>query len=95
MDSSAVVWRSLRHQCLYINSLDSVAALQRLVAFYVRQHNEVLPHTAFRGQTPDEVYWRTAPDVCEQLAAARYEARSKRIQENRDLACEDCRMKTG
>jgi len=30
-----------------------------LVEFYVREHNQVLPHSAFRGQTPDEMYFRT------------------------------------
>ncbi len=28
-----------------------------LVAFYVDEHNRVLPHSAFRGQTPDEMYY--------------------------------------
>jgi hypothetical protein len=28
-----------------------------LVAFYVHEHNHVLPHSAFRGQTPDEMYF--------------------------------------
>lgn len=87
-------WRSLRHQWLYLNCLDSEAALKRLVAFYVEQHNEVLPHSAFRGQTPDEVYFGTAPNLFDELATARYEARGKRIQANRDLACRDCWVKT-
>ena len=29
--------------------------VRRLVAFYVNEHNGVLPHSAFRGQTPDEM----------------------------------------
>ena len=86
-------WRSLRHQWLYINTLDSEAALNRLVAFYVEQHNGVLPHSAFRGQTPDEVYFGTAPNLFDELATARYKARHKRIQANRDLACKDCSVK--
>ena len=36
------------------SSLDSVTTVRRLVEFYVQQHNRVLPHSAFRGQTPDE-----------------------------------------
>jgi putative transposase len=44
-------WRSLKHQWLFLHSLDSVATIRRLVAFYVDEHNRVLPHSAFRGQT--------------------------------------------
>ena len=51
-------WRSLKHQWLFLHSLDSVATVRRLVAFYVHEHNHVLPHSAFRGQTPDEMYLR-------------------------------------
>jgi putative transposase len=53
-------WRSLKHQWLFLHSLDSVATIRRLVAFYVQEHNHVLPHSAFRGQTPDEMYFYEA-----------------------------------
>jgi hypothetical protein len=53
-------WRSLKHQWLFLNSLDSVTTVRRLVAFYVQDHNQVLPHSAFRGQTPDEMYFYEA-----------------------------------
>ena len=51
-------WRSLKHRWLFLHSLESVATIRRLVAFYVHEHNHVLPHSAFRGQTPDEMYLR-------------------------------------
>jgi transposase InsO family protein len=54
-------WRVLKHQWLFMNTLDSVAAVERLVGFYVTEHNEVLPHSAFRGQTPDESKRPTLP----------------------------------
>ena len=38
-----------------IHPLDSVTTVRRLVAFYVDQHNRVLPHSAFHGQTSDEI----------------------------------------
>jgi hypothetical protein len=37
--------------------LDSITTVRRLVAFYVDEHNRVLPHSAFCGQTPDEMYF--------------------------------------
>ena len=48
-------WRSLKHQWLFLNSLDNLNAVEKLVAFHVDEHNEVMPHSAFRGQTPDEM----------------------------------------
>jgi len=60
-------WRSLKHQWLFLHSLDSVTTVRRLVAYYVEQHNRVLPHSAFHGQTPDEIYFRagdTVPQTC-------------------------------
>jgi putative transposase len=50
-------WRSLKHQWLFLHSLDSVTTVRRFVEFYVQEHNRVLPHSAFRGQTPDEMYF--------------------------------------
>jgi transposase InsO family protein len=52
-------WRSLKHQWLFLHALDSMATVRRLVAFYVDEYNQVLPHSAFRGQTPDEMYFGT------------------------------------
>ncbi len=48
-------WRTIKHQWLYLNTLDTVSTLEKLVAFYVDEHNMRLPHSAFRGQTPDEI----------------------------------------
>jgi hypothetical protein len=36
-------WRSLKHQWLFLHSLDSVTTVRRLVEFYVHEHNRVLP----------------------------------------------------
>ena len=32
-------WRTLKHQWLYLNTLDTVASLRRLTSFYVTEHN--------------------------------------------------------
>ena len=39
-------WRSLKHQWLFLHSLDSVTTVRRLVEFYVHEHNRVLPHSS-------------------------------------------------
>ena len=83
-------WRSLRHQWLYLNSLDSLATVRRLVGWHVREHNEVLPHAAFDGQTPDEIYFGRGEGVPDQLARRCHEARQKRLERNREATCSRC-----
>ena len=83
-------WRSLKHEWLFMNSLDNVRALEKLVAFHVQQHNQVMPHSAFRGQTPDEVYFGTGACVTAELTAARAGSRRERVAANRALSCSIC-----
>jgi putative transposase len=83
-------WRSLKHSWLYLHSLDSLTALRWLVEFYVRGHNEVMPHAAFEGQTPDEIFFGIGDGVPKKLADARKAAREKRMKENRSSACGAC-----
>lgn len=79
-------WRSLKHQWLFLNSLDSMTKLRRLVAFYVEEHNSRLPHSAFEGQTPDEMYRGQGEEVLASLLKARAEARERRLAEDRERA---------
>ena len=83
-------WRSLKHEWLYLSQLDNVRALDKLVGFHIEQHNSVMPHSAFRGQTPDEVYFDTGARVADELAAARTRARRGRLAANRALSCSVC-----
>ena len=41
--------RVLKRQWLYLNTLDTVSTVRKLVAFYAEQHNSRLPHSAFMG----------------------------------------------
>jgi len=83
-------WRSLKHQWLFLHSLDSITTVRRLVAFYVDQHNRVLPHSAFQGQTPDEMYFGTGKAVPEDLLSRAAAARRTRVEANRPASCEIC-----
>ena len=83
-------WRSLKHSWLFLHSLDTVARVRSLVAFYVEQHNTTIPHSAFRGQTPDEMFFGKGDDVPDQLARARAAARRARLAENRAKSCAVC-----
>ena len=83
-------WRSLKHQWLFLHSLDSVTTVRRLVAFYVDEHNRVLPHSAFQGQTPDEMYFGTGDTVSADLRSRAAAARRTRAEANRLASCETC-----
>ena len=84
-------WQMLKHQWLYLNDLDSVETVRKLVAFYVDQHNSHVPHSAFKGwQTPDEMYFSKGAEVPEQLKAARLVARQARRDSNLALRCPAC-----
>ena len=83
-------WRSLKHQWLFLHALDSVTTVRRLVAFYVDEHNRVLPHSAFRGQTPDEMYFGTGDAVPADLTSRAVAARRARVEANRSASCETC-----
>lgn len=84
-------WRTLKHQWLFLNELGSVSALRRLINYYVEEYNARLPHSAFRGQTPDEMYFGTGTHVPTELEARRKEARTARMDANRERSCRVCR----
>jgi len=83
-------WRALKYQWLFLHSFDSVATVRRLVEFYVQEHSRVLPHSAFRGQTPDEMYFGTGDAVPADLATRAANARRARVKANRSAACGTC-----
>jgi transposase InsO family protein len=82
-------WRSAKYQWLFLNELRTVADVRRLVAFFVEQHNTV-PHSSFKGQTPDELYRGIGDGVVVELAEARAKARRERIAKNRASHCSSC-----
>ncbi len=83
-------WRSLKHSWIYLHNLDNFTALGRLIGFYVEAHNTVMPHSAFEGQTPDEMFFGTGDSVPSELAVARDSARNERIKGNRAAGCAVC-----
>ena len=68
----------------------TVAAVRRLVSFYVQQHNEAMPHSALNGRTSDEAYFGEAKDASVELATAREATQAKRLAEDRTVTCETC-----
>ena len=60
------------------------------MAFYIDQHNCVLPHAASDGQTPDEIYFATGEAVPRQLEEERARAKAARLETNRAATCSQC-----
>jgi hypothetical protein len=56
----------------------------------VEEHNGRLPHSAFWGQTPDEMYVGTGTHVPHELDTKRATARAARLEANRAASCEIC-----
>lgn len=83
-------WRGLKQHWCFLHRLDSIQTLRRLVTFYVEQHNAHVPHAAFEGQTPDEMYFGTGEHVPSLLEQARALARQARLAANRTIRCEAC-----
>lgn len=69
-----------------------MSRLEKLVAFYVDEHNTRLPHSAFRGQTPDEMYFGTGDHVPGELDGAKKDARNFRMEVNRATSCPMCNL---
>ncbi len=64
--------------------------LEQLIDFYVKEHNAEIPHNAFDGQTPDEIYLDQADRVTDSLTSARHQARRARLEANRGESCRAC-----
>jgi hypothetical protein len=84
-------WRIMKTNGLYLNKLDSFAAVEKQVNFYIDQYNRVIPHSAHSGQTPDEIYFKTGTEVPSELQAAAVKARVARRETNLTTKrCQSC-----
>jgi hypothetical protein len=79
---------------LFLNALDTIDRLRTLVAFLVEVHNTQMPHAAFAGHNPDEMYLGAAPNLVAELAAARAVAREQRLSANRSASWTRCAEST-
>ncbi|MBX2813748.1 MAG: transposase [Myxococcales bacterium] len=76
-------WKAMKHNWCFLHSIDRSTTLRKLVEFYVKEYNQVLPHSAFQGQTPDEMYFGTGEHIPDQLEEAADLAREARIKAHR------------
>ena len=80
----------LKHGWLYLNVLATIDDVRKQTALYVDQHNRVVPHSAFKGQTPDEMHFGKGSDIPNQLNDARTIAGRARLATNRAVSCSRC-----
>jgi len=83
-------WRQLKHAWLFLNTLDSAAAVRRLVAFYVREHNEKIPRAVLGARTLDEVYFSREENALERLSEQRKTAQKVRTWQIEQASCHRC-----
>lgn len=50
------LWRSVKYECLYVNSFETVAEVRAALAAYFDLHNNRKPHQALRYKTPSTVF---------------------------------------
>jgi hypothetical protein len=56
----------------------------------VPEHNQRMPHSASRGQAPDEMYFGQGATIRHELALKWREAQGLRLERNRNIACAEC-----
>jgi len=55
------LWRSLKYEEVYLHAYETVRDAQQGLDRYVHFYNQVRPHRALDGRTPDRVYWENRP----------------------------------
>ena len=52
------LWRSLKHECVYLNAFDSVRDAQAGIGVWMSYYNQERPHSSLGDLTPTEAYER-------------------------------------
>jgi len=50
-------WRSLKYEEVYLRAYESASEAKHFIGRYIKFYNELRPHSALDGRTPDEVYF--------------------------------------
>jgi transposase InsO family protein len=85
------LFRSLKHNYLYSQSIQDLKALTRHTNFWFSEHNDRIPHTAFNGETPLEKFTQSWNEEEEIRILVRHEdAKKLRIKNNQKIFCKMC-----
>lgn len=55
------LWRSLKYEEVSLHAYETVCEVHQGVAQSVTFYNQIRPHRALDGRTPDRVYWKDQP----------------------------------
>ena len=55
------LWKSIKYEEVYLHAYDSISAAKAGLQRYLNRYNQIRPHTALDGKTPDEVYFDNLP----------------------------------
>ena len=55
------LWRSLKYEEVYLHAYETIRHAQQGLEHYVQFYNQLRPHRALDGRTPDCVYWEQRP----------------------------------
>lgn len=86
------VFRSLKHNYLFHREINSITLLRKHSDFWFQEHNEIIPHCSFAGETPAERFkqkWSEKDEI--RIFIGQREAIKLRIAENQKLFCEMCK----
>jgi putative transposase len=50
------LWRSVKYEEVYLRAYDSISAARQGVGRYLTFYNQIRPHRALDGKTPEQVY---------------------------------------
>lgn len=87
------LFRSLKHNYLFHQEIQSLSSLKKHSDFWLKEHNEKIPHSSFNGETPAERFrntWTRENEI--RIFVRQQEAVKLRIQENQNVFCESCEV---
>lgn len=83
-----MLWHALKHNHLYCLKIKNLRELKKEVAFYIQQHNEVIPRSAHEGGIPAELFLGTWSEKDKaELRNKAAVARKNRLAENSGRPC--------
>jgi putative transposase len=57
------LWRSVKHEEVYLRAYDTVAEARNSLARYFSFYNSRRPHSSLDRQTPDQAYFTPMPQI--------------------------------
>ena len=85
------LFRQIKHNYLFDQEIRSYKSLVRHAGFWFKEHNDVIPHTAFKGETPLERFNQTwSKDEQIRILVRHEDAVKLRIQHNQKVYCDLC-----